>query len=228
MDKYCGFLLSYIRYGDQDAILHCFTKEQGFQSFFAKGIYTAKNKKKAYLFPLNEIVITTISGRSGSIPNVSKIESAQNKDIYTDVKINAIIFFIADFLNQILKHEAQAQPKIYDEITDFIKALELENLQAHLIFLFNILKIQGWAPLVSDKTYLNPESGIFVVNETHYIFNNEISELWKSALTDENPYHLKLNRHQRQSLLDSLLVYYHYHFVDFRTPKSLEVIQDLF
>ncbi len=228
MDKYCGFLLSYIRYGDQDAILHCFTKEEGFKSFFAKGIYTAKNKKKAYLFPLNEIIITTSAGRSGSIANVSKIESAQNKDIYTDVKINAIIFFIADFLNQILKQETQTQPKIYDEITGFIKALEHENLQSHLIFLCNILKIQGWAPLVSDKTYLNPESGIFVINETHYIFNKEISELWKLALTTDNPYNIIFNRSQRQAFLDSLLVYYHYHFVDFRTPKSLEVIQDLF
>ena len=44
-----GILLSYIKYGDNDAILHCFTENAGFQSFFMRGIYSPKNKKKAYL-----------------------------------------------------------------------------------------------------------------------------------------------------------------------------------
>ena len=51
------FLLSYTKYGDHDAVLHCFCRENGFESFFAKGIYAPKNKKKAFLFPLNELSI---------------------------------------------------------------------------------------------------------------------------------------------------------------------------
>ncbi|MGV4415315.1 DNA repair protein RecO [Chryseobacterium sp. T1] len=227
MNTYSGFLPSYVRYGDHDAILHCFTREEGFYSFFAKGIYTAKNKKKAYLFPLNEIIITTSNAKSGKISNVSKIESAHNKDIYLDIKINAIIFFVADFLNQILKNE-QAQQEIYNEISCFIHAIETTNVQAHIIILFNILKIQGWSPLVSSHDYLNPESGVFTINETHYLFNKENSDLWKLVLNQDNPYRIQLTRPQRQALLDTLLVYYHYHFVDFKTPKSLEVIQDIF
>ena len=42
------FLLSYTKYGDHDAVLHCFCRENGFASFFAKGIYAPKNKKKAF------------------------------------------------------------------------------------------------------------------------------------------------------------------------------------
>lgn len=48
MDKNTGFLLSYIKYGDYDAILHCYTLESGFQSFFMRGIYSAKNKRKPF------------------------------------------------------------------------------------------------------------------------------------------------------------------------------------
>lgn len=227
MNKYSGFLLSYIRYGDQDAILHCFTREEGFYSFFVKGIYTTKNKKKAYLFPLNEIVITINNAKSGKISNVSKIESAHNRDIYTDVKINSIIFFVADFLNQILRNE-QVQQDIYNEISSFIEALIEGNMQSHLIILFNILKIQGWSPLLSEADFLNPESGVFTINETHYLFNKENSDLWKLVLNQNNPYEIQFTRPQRQALLDTLLVYYHYHFVDFKTPRSLEVIQDIF
>ena len=75
MQNQTCFLLSYVRYGDNDAVLHCFSKEAGFQSFFAKGLYSARNKKKAYLFPLNHINIMVAPKRIASgIPNVSKIE----------------------------------------------------------------------------------------------------------------------------------------------------------
>jgi len=228
MDKYCGFLLSYVRYGDQDAILHCFTKELGYCSFFAKGIYSSKNKKKAYLFPLNEIIISTNAHpKGGGIIGVSKIESTHNKDLYLDVKINAIIFFAADFLNQILKNE-QSQPSLYAAILSFIDAVEIGNMQAHIGLLCTILKIQGWAPLVSENAYLDPESGVFTNNEKHYLFDKEVSELWKIALSHSNVYEIKLTRKQRQLFLDSILVYFHYHFIDFKTPKSLDVIQDTF
>jgi DNA repair protein RecO (recombination protein O) len=55
MNSQNGFLLSFIKYGENDAVLHCFTEEEGFQSYFLKGIYSKKNKKKALLQPLNKL-----------------------------------------------------------------------------------------------------------------------------------------------------------------------------
>jgi DNA repair protein RecO (recombination protein O) len=55
------FLLSYLKYGDNDAFLHCFSAEEGYQSFFVKGIYSAKNKKKPYLFPLNLLRVSVFN-----------------------------------------------------------------------------------------------------------------------------------------------------------------------
>ncbi|WP_308005690.1 recombination protein O N-terminal domain-containing protein, partial [uncultured Chryseobacterium sp.] len=55
MNSQNGFLLSYIKYGENDAVLHCFTEEDGFQSYFLKGIYAKKNKKKALLLPLSKL-----------------------------------------------------------------------------------------------------------------------------------------------------------------------------
>ena len=69
MNKFSAFLLSYFKYGENDAVLHCFTLENGFQSFFLKGVYSAKNKKKAYLAPLTYTIIATV-GVGGTItPN---------------------------------------------------------------------------------------------------------------------------------------------------------------
>ncbi len=229
MNSYKGFLLSYIRYGDNDAILHCYTEESAYLSFYIRGIYSVKNKKKAYLFPLNELQLSTNKGKFNTeLLMASNIESVSKKDLYQDIKANAVIFFVADLLNQILRHENEAHPKLYAVIDEFLQEVELSNMQAHLVLMLKIIKIQGWAPLESEASYLNPETGNFGNSEVHYLFDKENSMIWKAYLNKENPYDLILNREQRQKFLDSLLVYYHFHFVDFKTPKSLEIIQDIF
>ncbi|MDH6252607.1 DNA repair protein RecO (recombination protein O) [Chryseobacterium sp. H1D6B] len=227
MNSQNGFLLSYIKYGENDAVLHCFTEEDGFQTYFLKGIYTKKNKKKALLRPLSQLSFSINLGRGNGIQSVSKFELVKNNDMYTDIKSNTVIFFISDFLNQILRHENK-HPGIFFCIDEFIDELAQQNYQSHLIFLVKILKIQGVAPLVGEGMYLDPETGTFFPSLTHHLFNHETSLLWKSIVSSQNPYQIKINPSLRKQFLDSLLVYYHYHITDFKTPASLEVIQQIF
>lgn len=227
MNSQNGFLLSFIKYGENDAILHCFTEEEGFQSYFLKGIYSKKNKKKALLQPLNKLNFSINPLRGNGIPSVSKFELVHTIDMYTDIKANTVIFFISDFLSQILKYETK-NAHIYFEIDLLIKELTHKNYQAHLLFLLAVLKIQGVAPLLGDGNFLDPETGNFSASPSHQIFNEEVSILWKTALSTENLYTTKVHSSLRKDFLDSLLVYYHYHITDFKTPTSLEVIQQIF
>lgn len=220
------FLLSYTKYGDHDAVLHCFCRENGFESFFAKGIYAPKNKKKAFLFPLNELLLYT-SDKKKSIQNVQKIEQ-KNIDLFSsDIRKNSILFFISDLLNQVLRNENQ-NVGIYSEISIFLSQLQIDNFQSHLIFVFRLLKQQGLQPLFSDKTFLNPETGNFEDIEMHHFFDKTISDIWKDLITSQDPYSIKLSRTEKQNFLDSILVYFHYHFTDFREPRSLEIIKEIF
>jgi len=220
------FLLSYTKYGDHDAVLHCFCRENGFESFFAKGIYAPKNKKKAFLFPLNELLLYT-SDKKKSIQNVQKIEQ-KNVDFFSsDIRKNSILFFISDLLNQVLRNENQ-NVGIYSEISIFLSQLQIDNFQSHLIFIFRLLKQQGLQPLFSDKTYLNPETGNFEDIEMHHFFDKSISDIWKDLITSQDPYSIRLSRTEKQNFLDSILVYFHYHFTDFREPRSLEIIKEIF
>ena len=220
------FLLSYTKYGDHDAVLHCFCKENGFESFFAKGIYAPKNKKKAFLFPLNELLLY-ISDKKKTIQNVLKIEQKNTELFTSDIRKNAILFFISDLLNQVLRNENR-NADIYSEISIFLSQLQMDNFQSHLIFIFRLLKQQGLQPLFSDKNYLNPESGNFEDIESHHFFDKDISAIWKELIISQNPYEIKLSRFEKQNFLDSILVYFHYHFTDFREPKSLEIIKEIF
>ena len=219
------FLLSYTKYGDHDVVLHCFCRENGFESFFAKGIYAPKNKKKAFLFPLNELLLYT-SDKKKSIQNVQKIEQ-KNVDFFSsDIRKNSILFFVSDLLNQVLRNENQ-NVGIYSEISIFLSQLQIDNFQSHLIFIFRLLKQQGLQPLFSDKTYLNPETGNFEDIEMHHFFDKTISDIWKDLITSQDPYSIRLIRSEKQNFLDSILVYFHYHFTDFREPRSLEIIKEI-
>lgn len=227
MNLQAGFLLSYVKYGENDAIIHAFTENDGFQSYFLKGIYSKKNKKKAFLLPLNKLNFVINIAKGNSIPTISRFELVEFYDFYTDINANTVVFFISDFLNQILRIENK-NTAIFDGINEFLTELDLKNYQSHLIFLIKILKIHGVAPLESNGKYLDPETGIFTFEVTHHFFDEYNSMIWKNILSSENPYDIKIPSKLRRTLLDSILIYYHYHFADFRTPASLEVIQQIF
>ena len=221
------FLLSYVKYGDNDAFLHCFSAEEGYQSFFVKGIYSAKNKKKPYLFPLNLLNISVFKrGNNATISTVSKLELAEEFFDFNDVRTNSILFFIAEFLNQILKQEDQNRFS-FEAIEKFREEIKLNNFDAYIVLLFSFLEISGIAPLQNSKKYLDPESGTFTDVISHAFFDEEISSIWKGFLSNKtSATHLK--REQRNAIVDSLIIYYHQHFSGFYTPNSLAVLRQIF
>lgn len=224
--KDSGYLLSYVRYGDHDAILHCFTKENGFQSFFVRGIYAAKSKKKAYLAPLNELIFIANDQNKSGLSNITKIEQVIAVES-SDVKASAVVFFIAEFLHQVLKKET-AQERIYQAIRVFLQELEKGNFQAHYLFLVEFLSIQGILPLMGEGKFLNPEMGCFEGNLCHQLLNEEISSLWKKCLTEAYIYDVKIDKNLKTDFLDTILLYYHFHFPEFKTPKSLDILKEVF
>ncbi|MBH1959135.1 MAG: recombination protein O N-terminal domain-containing protein [Flavobacteriia bacterium] len=228
MQNQTCFLLSYVKYGDQDAILHCFSSERGYQSFFAKGIYSSKNKKKPYLFPLNLLNITVARGAGNkTLPPIAKLEPAADSYDFNDVKVNSMLFFTADFLHQILREEHQNQ-RAFDEIMRFKEQVEASNPISHLSLIFQFLKVSGIAPLLQDGRHLNPESGTFTPEISHPFFTADISSLWRVFLKSENPYEIQLRRNERNAFLDSLMIYYHLHFTGFYTPNSLGVLRQIY
>lgn len=222
------FLLSYLKYGDNDAILHCFSEESGYQSLFAKGLYTAKNKKKAYLFPLNELNITLLPKKiGGGMPNVGKIEMLEKDYDFSDVKINTVLLFVSDFLNQVLRDETHRN-NAFIEIQKFLRELYAGNSGSYAAFIFKILAQQGLSPLPGNGRFLDPEAGNFSIQQSHSFFDEDISGVWKSFIEAENIYRVGLSRGLRRQFLDSVMIYYKLHFAGFREPGSLDIIQQIY
>lgn len=227
MEIITGILLSGIKYGEQDAVLYCYTKQQGFETFFVKNIYAKNSKKKPFLSPLNELYFSvSIAQKSASMKSVSKIEPCDILDIHQDIKATSIIFFIADFLNHILRNEIFSN-EVYNEILELREQIKRGNYHAHYIFLLQFLKIQGAAPYLSEGEFLNPEEGCFSSTIYSKIFGVEVSQLWKEILRAENPYHYTISPSARRSFLESIIMYYKYHIPNFKIPESLDIIKQI-
>lgn len=222
-----AFLLSYVQYGDFDAVLHCFSQEQGYESYFSKNIFRPKNKNRACLFALNELSLVINRPKTGKMPNVSKMEVLKNLYLDFDIKRQSLLMFSAEFLNQILRDENQNE-LIYNEVKNFSEALVQDEKNPHLALMVRMLKINGLSPLHEGGDYLDPESGKFSEDLSHELFNKEISTIWRQFLSSNEPYLLPLTRPLRKQFLESLLIYYRLHFNNFRTPKSLDVFSQVF
>lgn len=228
MDKQSVFLLSYLKYGDNDAILHCFTRENGFQSFFIKGVYSSKNKKKAYLIPLNELLVNIVNhSQHSKIPLVSKIEAVDAFGLNYDVKTSSIHFFIADFLNQVLKNEQQNEA-LYEEIRTLKNKIKQEKYTSHYIFILKILQFFGISPLLVEGDYLNVEKGEFQSYKESQTLDKDVSLIWKLIIETDFSYEIPLEKNMKKKFLDSVMLYYKNHFPGFFTPKSLSILSEIF
>ena len=52
--------------------------------------------------------------------------------------------------------------------------------------------------------------------------------LWKIFLNRSDGYEIRLNRNDRSSFLDSLMIYCQFHLSGFYTPNSLAVVRQIF
>ncbi len=228
METYNSYLLSYLKYGDHDAILHCFTEDHGYLSFFAKGIYAAKNKKKPYLFPLNQLFITVSRrGSHDTMLRMSKIESTGSFYGDQNIAVSTVLFFVADFLNQVLRDEG-ANGRLFLEIESVREAISSRKADAYLAFIIRYLQISGVAPLPGSKPFLNPESGVFEEEISHTFFDEQVSAIWQQFLQADRIYDVTLKRSQRSAFLDSLMLYCQYHITGFHIPQSLAVVREIF
>lgn len=217
-------LLGITKYGDYDAILHCYGKEEGFTTYFYKNVF--KTKKRAFLQPLIELSIE-VQPSKGDLERISKIEINSHAAIEWDIKKNSIIFFVAELLQKILREEPQ-NTTLYQEILKFKDELYNDKHYAHLTLMVLILEQLGVAPLTASQPFLNPETAHFEDLQSSSHFDETITSLWRDILNSEEPYHIDIKGNFRKPFLESLLLYYSYHVNHFKIPQSLEILKQIF
>src|SRR5690554_1072128 len=106
----------------------------------------------------------------------------------------------------------------YDDIPDF-----------HLVLLLEMTKFLGFYPSASKEDFFEMIEGVFVPLESNSCLSKQESDWFKVLLSKKIHMPEKTFTHsQRRHLLDILMDYYSIHIENFRRPKSLEVLKEVF
>lgn len=235
--KTSAIVLSKIKYKDHDVIVKCYTKNRGVVSYLLRGILKSKRNasKIAYFQPLSQLDIEENYKANQSLHFISEVKlGVTYKSMHTHVLKASVVMFLAEVLSTCLREE-EANAPLYEFLETALQWLDHETNFAnfHLLFLLELSKHLGFYPDTSlaSLPYFNLRSGSFehhsqppyTISGTDLAVLKQLLTLKFDALDT-----LKLKASQRQALLNKLLFYFDLHLTEFRKPKSLQVLSQVF
>ena len=236
MQTYYCIVLSTLRYKDNDLIVKAFSREIGLVSFIHRGAYKPKkgSTKSAFYQVLSQNLVST-SAKNNDLKTVRDVTSNYlYTSLYTNVFKSSIAMFLSEVLTASIKEEHQ-NIALFEFLKTAFTYLDLSDHFAnfHLFFLVKLTKFLGFYPDFNENTpdSFNLRTGKFELNlQDNYVIEGESAFFMKAFLkSDFDSFEsIKMNSKQRNDFLNNLLLYFELHLIDFRHPKSLEVLKTLF
>ena len=232
-----AIVLSALKYGDTSLIVKLFTVSDGLKSYLLRGVLASKKGKlkTAYFQPLTQLEITANHKNKGTLERLSEVKVCyQYQSLHTDIAKNAITLFLAEMLgNSIFEEESNLG--LFQFIEAALQWLDTHDKIAnfHLFFLLSLTRYLGFYPDTSqmNTSYFDLLEGQF----TNHLSMNPVlmeSKLVNFKLflgTNFDAIHtIKMNKKDRQELLESLVLYFELHLQGFRKPKSLAILNEVF
>lgn len=225
-----GIVLQKTDYSETSLILKVLSEDKGLQSFIFQGA-KRKNKKGQLVAPLSILSITYFQRKESDLARISGIELAL---IYKNIPFNpiksSVVFFINELLQKTIKEE-ESNPLLYHFIKNALKVLDVQsNISNYPIkFSLELLKHLGYYPIIEDNaTYFDYLNGKLTKNEPNHpnYMDKEYAQylllIINSQLTDED---MNIPSKFRKKILLGVLDYYKTVLGDFKTLKSLDVLE---
>ena len=232
-----AIVLSSLKYRDNDLIVKCYTQQRGITSYLAKGALKSQkgSSKTAYFQPLSLLMLVEDFKPSRSLQNIREVKLGHlYETLHTNILKSSIAMFVSEMLSSVLKEEEQNEP-LYNFIESSLKWLDHADKFSnfHLLFTLELTKFLGFYPSDQNRVfeYFNLRKGLFepMKQELYSVSGKNLTILKQLLEIDfEELQSMKLNSDQRQSFLNMLLLYYELHLGDFKKPKSLLVLNQVF
>jgi len=230
-----AIVLSSIKFGETSLIVRCYTQE-GVHSYLLKGILKQKKRSitPAHFQPLTQLEIITTERNDGSLEYIKEAKVCfPYKKLQQSVIRSSVLFFLSEIGSSVLQeeHPNSALFSFWEESLQWYDRAE-HFANFHLKFLVDLTLYLGVLPNTSamELPYFDLEAGVFVaIHNGHSLMSEEQSLLLKFFLSHslEEVSLLKMNREERNGLLEQLLSYYLWHLPNFRIPKSWEVLKSV-
>ncbi len=232
-----AIVLSKLKYRDNDLIVKCYTQEHGVISFLVRGVLKSKKSsaKTAYFQLLSQIQVVFNYTKTRSLYTLKEVKS---NTIYTSLHSHILKSSVVMFLSEMLSITLQEEEKneaLYSFLETTLLWFDAEDEYAnfHLLFLLKLTKYLGFFPDITnvDGSYFNLEDGSFQMKYFgKYSVSGENLILLKQLLgiKFDALHTVKINAQKRQSFLNMILLYFELHLGSFRTPKSLQIFNQVF
>ncbi|MCF6213336.1 MAG: DNA repair protein RecO [Flavobacteriaceae bacterium] len=230
-----AIVLRIIKFKDSSLIVKCYT-EQGLKSYLLKGVLGSRKSKikSAYFQPLNLLEIVANHNDKGTLNSIKEVcLSYAYSNIYNDVTKQSLVLFLAEVLNFSLQEE-EANNALFNFLYSSFQRLDNQKDIAnfHLVFLLKLTKYLGFYPQTKnlDCAYFNLQEGLFETRNSPTSIQDKKIIVFKTLLgiNFDNMETLKLDKVQRQQLLDVLINYFELHLSGFKKLNSLPILQSVF
>lgn len=234
-----GIVLHFIKYGESSVIATIFTSDFGRQSYIVNASRSRKSKNKAGLLqPLFLLDLEVYQKQTRELQRIKEFKSLQTyQNIPFDVAKSTQAIFLAEMLYKTI-HEQEGYPELFQFIKSALLYFDLmeEGWQNfHLYFLFRLTEYFGFLPdtqKVGFESWFDFKKGAVVPFEPiHPLYaNKEVTPhlITLSTLKINELASFKINRSMRDSILQTLVDYYQFHFENLGDIKSLNVLREVF
>lgn len=185
-------------HSDKASILHLYTREAGRVPYLVYG----RSKAAKWASPLTLVSLDAVHLSTRSIQSIRSIERSFIPLHETDMVRRTVAIFIGEVLFLTLVHP-MADSRLYDWLESVVNELDTcsDPENHHLRFLLGLMDFLGFGIDLED-----PAFAAFACIGTDM--------------------HISLS--DRRTLLDALLIYASDHIPDWRTPKSADILREVF
>lgn len=240
LTKVKGIILNTIPYGDNSAIIKCYTQTLGMQSYLVNSIHGKRAAvKPSMLLPLTltEMEVNFMQGK-----NLQRIKEIKAQPplfkVHSEMPRTAIAMFMAELLVKCLREENHPDENLFHFLSNTIQILDLQETSLAnfpLVFLYKLSGFMGFNPKANYDSLHKDFSlmeGMFVADAPfgpdfiHYPLSHHFFELGRTGF--DNMHLLDCNKQTRQALMDKLIRYFQLHILLFGELKSPGVLQEVF
>ena len=232
-----AIVLSSLNYAEADLIVRCYTRDAGIQHYLLRGIRKSRRGKlRTAMFQL--LTVLEIEAFHKGKGNLERIREARvilpYSSLHTHPSKQAMVMFLAEMLSQCLKETTPDIP-LFDFLVNSLIWLDSHDRigEFHLLFLLELTRYLGFYPDTSNMQgdYFNLQDGRFEFDAVNPSCETGDSVAYLKTFFGTNFDALEARsqpKKQRLQTLQTLLAYYQYHLQEYKEPKTLPVLVQLF
>jgi DNA repair protein RecO (recombination protein O) len=232
-----AIVLTAIKYGDTSLIVKALTASDGLKSYMLKGVLAFKKGKlkSAYFQPLTQLEMVANHRNKGTLESIREAKIYYPyRTLHHDMAKNAMTLFLAEMLANSIREE-ESNPALFEFLEASLQWLDTHTqiVNFHCYFLIRLTQYLGFYPDVSDiraSSFDLQEGGFTDTPSAHPVLIGENLDYFKTFLGIhfDTIHTVKMNKSNRQELLQFLVLYFELHLQGFRKPKSLAVLNEVF